>query len=421
MRIKVTGRWRQLHPSSTNYLGIVATASPDLDWFMQPSVTADRVVLESRKRVRATITSLRLEVREHVSRGHGTIAISLAANPTRTLAHLLPRFEPGMDFVGFIDRLSPAEFFSVVSDVRLSRDGNDNWIADPDLAFSALGRDPFSSFLPIYARRLVLLTLQLVAPTLGDEHAATEDGAHLVIENEEIEMRLAWGEAKAPQIESYFERFHSQPLGALRAAAQSALAGLDRVVVRPEVANASFEREQASFRILTPLPDNRDLAIYAKADDRIRFEVRKRRSAGRYSQSGAASRLITMMNDERAALLLQNWSSAGSLFDEGSEPHFPDLLTMIDSVNMACRAASQALGPCLLALLADGGIVGDGTNEPLIRELKRMGIVERLHLRRRDQSLPRRYVLASPYRDVQEHLLTAFADRRADEAEPSPS
>lgn len=404
MVIKVKGTWSCSTPD--DYLDLVATGHPDIDWFCAPSRSPSKVAFKSRTPARSTISEMHVTVSRRWGGPGGTIAADVKCNPTRTLAHLLTAYTDRELFAEIIDRLSPIDFFARSEVVPLSLDGGDNWIADVDAARAALGNDIFGAFLPIFARNIRSLVMQMVAPTYG----AVEPSLGAIVANG-VEVRMDWSHASSPQIESYFERFHSQARTIIRSAAQTVLAGLDNASVRHHLDQTSFERSGDLFTIATPLPGKRQLVLYAKARDRIRFEVRKYKGGGRYTSTpdDAGDRLLIIMNSERRALLERPWATVGDFLLERDKPVIADLHRLILLTLGACASRQVDPRPVVEALLTDGGLVRTGTNKRLLDELCQIGVLERISLWQRGQRGPRRYMLTADFRAAYDAMLAGFS------------
>lgn len=414
MRIKVNGTWRCHSGRAEEYLDAVASFHPTLDWF-SPSKSVDRGVLKTRPHAQATVSIHRLEVKRR-DRGGGTIGAVIDCNPTRTLAHLLVAHGHHAAFVNAIAALEVGRFFAAVEGVPRGLDGNDNVIADYDVAAAVLGPDPFAAFLPVFADQLQRLVMHLLAPYAGAEAATALDHPDIVMGGDQgpsdaasVTIRMRWGQASVPQVETYFERFHAVAPAVVRGAGHAVLTGLDEAIVHAHIDRQSFGRSADAFSIMARMQDKRELAIYAKLHDRIRFEVRKKRGFTRYPSSDASNRLIVMMNAERALLPGRNWASVGRLFEEPDTPYFPDLLALIDHVSNACAPSAVEAKSIVRALLTDGGIQRHQSNARVIDQLVRLGVLQRVMIRHRAGPAPHRYSLTADYRAMHERLLTMFA------------
>ncbi len=386
----------------------MATNHPDIDWLGTPQTHGNKTEITTRRGIAATI-SFTLIARERDER-HVAITISYACNPTRTLAHLLHRFRDADDIDHVVDQISAVEFFTETPGVPLSLDQQTNWLADPDLAHRAFGSDVFTAFLPTYVRQLRALSSLLVSPHLY-ESAVEEDGDD-VIRSDAYEVRLDWGSAAAPQAETYFERHHASAQAVVRSAAQNVLTKLDQATVRHYLLESGFERRGDLFSMRCRLPNERELSLYAKDNNRLRFEV-SRKKAGRYHvpvQPGASGRLLSILASEREILLTAlQWRVAGELLAEHPVPVVGDLLSLITLTASACEESGSSLGATMAAFIADGGVSEIESNTALITLLVRSGVLERVTLRRRDQGSPRRFALRGAYLAAFEAILDALS------------
>lgn len=410
LQVRVKGVCRSLErgASARDYRSLVATNHPDIDWLGTPQTHGNKTEITTRRGIAATI-SFTLIARERDER-HVAITISYVCNPTRTLAHLLHRFRDADDIDHVVDQINAVEFFTETPGVPLSLDQQTNWLADPDLAHRAFGSDVFTAFLPIYVRQLRALSSLLVSPDLYDS-AVEEDGDD-VIRSDAYEVRLDWGSAAAPQAETYFERHHGSAQAVVRSAAQNVLTKLDQATVRHYLLDSGFERRGDLFSMRCRLPNERELSLYAKDTNRLRFEV-SRKKAGRYHvpvQPGASGRLLSILTSEREILLTAlQWRVAGELLAEHPVPVAGDLLSLITLTASACEESGSSLGATMAAFIADGGVSEVESNTALITLLVRSGVLERITLRRRDQGSPRRFALRGAYMAAFEAILDALS------------
>lgn len=410
LQVRVKGVCRSLEQGSSaqEYRSLVATSHPDIDWLGTPQTHGNKTEITTRKGIAATI-GFTLVALERDQR-HVAIAIAYQCNPTRTLAHLLHRLRDVDDIDHVVDQISAIDFFTETPGVPLSLDQQTNWLADPDLAYRAFGRDVFTAFLPIYVRQLRALSSLLVSP---DIYATTlEEGVYDVIRSDPYEVRLDWGRATAPQAETYFERHHGSAQAVVRSAAQNVLTKLDQATVRHYLNDGGFERRGDLFSMRCRLPYERELSLYAKDTNRLRFEV-SRKKAGRYSvpvQRGASGRLLSILASERQILLTAlEWHVAGDLLTEHPVPVVGDLLSLITLTASACQESGSSLRATMAALIADGGVSETAQNTALIALLVSSGILERTTLRRRDHGTPRRMALRGAYLAAFEAILDALS------------
>jgi hypothetical protein len=390
--------------TADDYRSLLATSDPDIDWMGTPQASRDRVKLQTRASVSATI-GFSILARD-IAANRVDLSFVFQCNPTQTLAHLLSRFGGGGDVASVIRSLDEVDFFSSATGAPLSLDNKTNWIANPDLAYEVFGPDVFSEFLPIYVNQLRAFAMRLASP----EHwsALQEDGGQDVHRSDVCEIRLDWPNAKAPQCETYFERYHGSATAVVRSAAQNVLTKLDHATVRHHLYETGFERRGGLFSMRCRLANDRELSIYAKVPDRLRFEI-SRKKAGRYHvpvQPGPSGRLLAILASERELLLTGcQWRMVGDLLTEHGVPLITDLTALISWVASTCAGGENDFHSVITALLIDGGISLTAENGALIAALQGNGIIERTTLRSRDHPMPRRYALTDRYLAVFENIL----------------
>ncbi|WP_374133159.1 hypothetical protein [Sphingomonas sp. 28-62-20] len=392
---------------------MVATNHPDIDWVATPRISGNQSEIVTRANIAATI-GFRLVVRDK-DHHHAATTIDYACNPTRTLADLLLRFRDIDDIEHVVDEINAVDFFTETPGLPHSLDHQTNWIADPDLAHRAFGSDVFTAFLPIYVRQLRRLSALLVSPDFYSE--VVEEGADDVVRSNGYEVRMEWGRASAPQAETYFERHHGSAQAVVRSAAQNVLTKLDDVTVRHHLFETGFARRGDLFSMRCRLPHDRELSVYAKDHNRLRFEV-SRKKAGRYLAPvppGPSGRLLAIMTSEREALLTAlQWRVVGELLSEHPVPLVGDLLSLVTLTASACDKSGSSFRATISALLADGGISETESNAALIVALVRSGVLERTTLRRRDHGMPKRFALRGAYFSAFEAILDALSTSDGD-------
>lgn len=411
LQVRVTGAWQSSNPSisGADYRAIVSEYDPRIDWLKAPFQQPNRLKLDTRSDPASTI-SVQIVVKD-VGDSRADITIQYRGNPTRTLAHLLRRYRDDSGCADRMGEMSVLDFFSKSPDVPVGLDGGDNLIADADAAMLAFGDDIFTAFLPIYIAKLRGLTMALLS---HDPYEAvhSEEGGADVLRSGEGSVRIDWDRAQAPQMETYFERYHGSARAVVRSAAQNVLTKLDHATVRHHLFGAGFERESDLFSMRCKLPYEKTLSAYAKAGDRLRFEI-SRKKAGRYTdplQPGASGRLLSIFSSERRALLTAcRWDVVGELFAEHQVPIADDLLALIEIVNRCCVTQGVAAEPIMETLMIDGGMSMTSENSAVVRALVHAGLVARTTLRRKDHPLPRRYALTPRYLAAQLAVLDALS------------
>jgi hypothetical protein len=419
MQVAVRGTWSlerevpllvALTPD--HYRQMVARRDERRPWFRKPEELRARTIIRTRARAPTSLGSTHVVIRGWPN-WNGTYEVSLKCNPTATLAHLL-RFPPeDLEFTTWLLSLDPFAFFDRRG-VLPSLDNAENWLPDIDLATRLLGPDIFGRFFPIFVRQLMRLVAQLVAP-FGERLHIRDEGTDQVLEAPYFSGRLEWGSASVPQIETYFERHHSHAPLAVRSAALAMITGLDEARMRRHSNRVSFERQESLFSLRTEIPAERYLSVYAKAPERLRFEITRPRR-GRYSPQllfTPEDRLLQIFRSERADLLIScDWELAGSFFEEPSVPTMSDLIGLITAITDACSASETSAQRVLEALLIDGGLnpTLNHVSEEVTQRLLARGVIERKTLRRRDRSGEHRLVLSEQHRHVMERVLGALSN-----------
>ncbi|NLR71190.1 hypothetical protein HGI47_09925 [Novosphingobium sp. ERN07] len=388
------------------------------DWFRNAEQTSTGRKLVTRSNTSNTLGDMELRVECRGNRQHELSAWLKNANATRTLAHLLAQHGDAENFLDRIRNLSPFDFFGQSSRPipRSFGSGGDNWLHDPDLVRAHLGPDPFGAFLPVYVAQLQLCVASILAPPSAEIFVC--EGTDIVVVDDEVSCRWAWGDVRVPQIEIYFERHHSRAVGAVRAAASAALASLDNALARRyETMESDFvERVGDSLTIGTVLNDRYRLKTYAKARSRLRFEV-IRTGKGDYARLSRPvhpqDRLLSIMEMERENLLTAaRWGVVGTFFEEHPDPQTDDVARLFARIAEACSRHGVLLEPIMARLLEDGGCLESDETLPdaLMSDLCRTGILRRYVVRRQDHRLPdKRYALTPAYRHLATVIRTTLA------------
>ena len=404
--LTVKGTWRAdpRRFSGADYLEAVGTNRYE-PWFRGPSPGPTRIVLNPRTPLRATI-GLTVKVRRQ---GHaGDLSVEIRCNPTRTLAHLLQLYGSAVDFPSVISALHPHDFFARATDVSRSLDGGDNWISDISLLHAVLGDEPFDAFLPIFFTQLQRLIVSIVSPS--DDPEVSDDHGDMELIAPGCRVRVAWSTVSAPQIETYFERYHGDAQAAVRRAALTALSALDDAWISRHPYVSGFERDRDLFSVISSLPYERKLAIYAKAPERVRCEIRRYKGRGQYHNNEHGSsigRLLNIASGERDFLLTAAaWDRVGSLFADLDSPMLEDLVRLATFVADVCTGVDAEAGHLMRMLLVDAGLTRDRNNAPLVDALENKGVVRRINVRDRERKdrVDRRYVLTPDFLALIERL-----------------
>ena len=307
--------------------------------------------------------------------------------------------------------MSWSEFFSTAAQVSRSLDNKENWIANVNQAKQIFGEDVFSEFLPVYVGQLRALCASILSPAYN--LTVTEDGGSDLMVDDGGELRIDWSMARVPQCEAYFERHHGSAVNVVRSAAQAVLTKLDHATVRHHPGALSLQRRLDLLSIRCELTNKRSLSLYAKAPNRLRFEI-VRNTAGRYGgeavQPGASGRLLTILSAERRQLLTAcQWQAVGTLLTEQDEPIVGDLVEFTCRVSEACARAAEDFSNVFTILVTDGGLSEAQASGNLIGSLKESGVLERTHLRTRDGRLPRRYSLTEQHLAMFDSVMSALS------------
>lgn len=432
MQIGVLGSWR-VEPSSPNELGRCSTAADYVTaitnranlwgWFRKPERRGDSLILRTRANQGSLLKSTRIQF-FGIGDGGGNIQISLTCNPTETMAHLLAASmlegsAPTPDvFLSELGARSPQGFFSRFG-VAPSLNHRENWLPNYDLAVRLLGHDPFGTFMPIFFSKLMALMMDVIAPADSDV-STFNDGTSARFQLGQISGELQWGRANVPQIETYIERFHSDAVAAVRSAGQLILSSLDEARVRQHFHRVSFERQVDLFSIRSQLPAEKDLSIYAKSENRLRFEV-SRPKRGRYHTAFLAApidRLMQIFNSERQDFPdCCDWDSVSSFFAPPDTPWIGDFINLISLVSDVCAENDISLRPVMASLFVDSGGSywdGKGVPEEVFTQLMALGILERTTLRNREKSGVRRLTLAPHYKEIVRAILESLEKERSE-------
>lgn len=203
----------------------------------------------------------------------------VTVNPIRTLSHILDAHH-----FNEIAGLSPEEFFAKRRQARaasLALDGQDNMVTD-FLAFSGTVHSTYvqrvATYLNLFERALIRRMLDELCPS-DRGFVRRTDGETWLAENDDLLVRLEWGALTVSQCEVCWERKDNQALERVHALADDMLLSARSVEVpifsqpsrkRP----ISVQRELGAIAVRIPLPGEVTIVVYAKARDRLRFEVR---------------------------------------------------------------------------------------------------------------------------------------------------
>lgn len=338
-------------------------------------------------------------------------------NPTRTLSALLVQYGDQPDFADVIERLDAVEFFEKpASSQRLpsSLDGSDNYLPPLLSARLLLPADPFERFMPIYLAKMRDMLERAITEVPGE---VMIDRTDQVFRATNGEIRLNWGAVEAPQVETYFERFHSRAVAAVRTAGMSILDGDPDAALRLYRDQPSFERQGDCYMVSLAATDRHRLNIYAKTDNRLRFEV-KRHGRGRYDDVGTGNtpddRLMGILFDvERSeASRLIDWLEVFRQFDEPDVSGVGDLIEFVSAIFRAANGNDRQARLLIERLIGDGGFspnLDPEIDPSATTALARAGIITAIRLRSRHRAnRHRRYSLTDEYASLRQTLLAAL-------------
>lgn len=358
------------------------------------------------------------------------IQLRLALNPTRTFNHVIASY-PGYEvsFSEYLSGLSPRAFFrsnSEVTETTQSQSYNlgDNMLPNFDRAGSSvfLSRNSmWAEFLVVYFEKLEHLFLDEVIARGRDFDPVNP-----------ARVSLNFAVATVRQIEIYFERHSENALFKMHRASSRALASALRAHVDfyEGAAVNRVARDVSSPVITIEQSSSVPMTVYAKAQERIRFEMKYNRDLSNSirptintlsSERGEAVQYRSMSILDKMALFtrnaserfLANWPGLQSVFAEPLESDTVGTIASLSKVVMCCcRSAGceEVFADVLELLLRGGSISGSEINvshpQRLLTELEHRGVIGRVRLRSRlPRGASRRYSLLDPYRNLREQLL----------------
>lgn len=432
LQLKLSGRWRTSLNSGPAFFTQRLTDGT-LAWLRRPQLAGNTLSVESVQSPPLTISRLKITA-TRLNGNEGGIIVDLSVNPTRTLASLIARFGEQGDFRARIFMMDCLMFFGAATAGPLagppSLDGGDNYLPEHPSARQLLGDDPFVAFMPIFVGQVQAL----LGRVLSEHGGGLElDGGEQVITSADGNIRLDWANASAPQIETYFERFHRHAVAAVRGAATSIL-DADTAIrvtlypayqVQPEL-ERSADRLSLTAAVNVTVDGRHTLSVYAKTPTRIRFEVRRHRR-GRYSnhrggddRADCASHLQRLLHilldvERHDASRLIQWNDLFGFFEEPDVPAIGDLAYVMGAIFRAANGSPEVFNLLTERLMIDGGLaVGvDGrVTRSAVAHLERAGVIEKGRIRHRHTpSQIARYRLVGPYRSLRERMLAGIATR----------
>lgn len=405
-QLTVTGTLHAKSPEAIRqFAEAIGTGTADALFGRARADSSRRWVAKAKKST--TISHAELTAWEHPERSGFKMVLTI--NPIRTLSHLLDAhtFEE-------IAGLTPWEFFAKRTQPRAAQmtlDGQDNMVAD-FLAFGGTVHSTYvqrvATYLGLFERALVFRLLDELCPMdQGYGHRRTEDAWEA--ESDDLTVRLMWGQLNVSQCEVCWERNDPEALARAHALADDMLLSARSVEVPLFAIPGTVERKLGSPAVRIPLPGEVAVVVYAKARDRLRFEVRYIKDLpdkvrGRLQRG---SRSLVQWFDairEHAASRLPS-EQLHQRLEPRDEPTVEALTELVLAVTDVARGKQRSKRDHLLReLLRQGAVTATANDgevpEGILRRLAARGFLEHVRLVKRDAIVGRRYRLAPRYAGV---------------------
>lgn len=347
----------------------------------------------------------------------GRLTLRLKLNTTRTAQHAL-----SVNGYEGLNNLSAREFFRRRSEVAEETIGftlnrADNALLGTQRLGGMEASARFSRwqlFLRTYEQKLIeLIHETFLPPELGFEPGERSGGGRLP--SGPIGISFNWATLTLTQAEVYWERAHPSAMSFSRQLSERLFNAAPSAQMRryPSEEPDRITREGDSILIAIPQRSDLDLIIYAKTRDRVRFEMRYRKSLTqtlrRRPITSSESPLLPWFDrlHDHASEALQ-WEEIRSLMPQGLSSDPIDLFTaFVDGVRLACEDVGRVedYATVLTFLLESGGMSAGGEMDPqgsLIRALEKRKLLLRVRVRSRGRNIPRRWMIHPKY----EPLLT---------------
>ena len=292
-------------------------------------------------------------------------------------------------------------------------DGRDNMVSD-FLTFSGSVHSTFlqrvARYLEKFERALVRYVVDELCPP-GYQHELVARDGMVITSNDTAQLALDWGGLTVSQCEVCWERHDPAALERVDSLAAAVLTAARSVTVGTHGLRdgSSVDRNLGALSVKMPIVSDRiALAVYAKALDRLRFEVRY--NSNLPDEVGARlpqppRRLMDWFDairDEAATRV--PWSNLQHLLipaEVGGVDVLAEFLDAIADVTSKARPKRRAL---LHQLLLHGAVSatnreGDAPST-LLERLADKGVIEHVRLVRRDAKRGRRYRLTARYRGL---------------------
>ncbi|UVO49155.1 hypothetical protein M0208_00955 [Sphingomonas sp. SUN019] len=334
----------------------------------------------------------------------------LVINPVRTLSHLLDRFD--FDEISDLDAVTFFAANLAPTSAMRSLDGRDNMVTD----YRAFAGTVHATYLQRVAKYLrtfeaALATRIVEALCPSSRYEIDGRGGQFTAWNDKVQFRMDWSNLSVSQCEVCWERHDRDALQRVYNLAEGVLKAARTGTIRTHDLGEGcrVEREVGALSVKVPIVSDRiAFGIYAKAVDRLRFEVRYRSGLpdevrDRLPREGR--RLMHWFDAIRdAAAERVPWSALSGLMISPEGGELDALADLLDEVASATNLNRRVRRLILRQLLRHGAISatdakGDAPSAILKRLVKR-GVLEHIRLVTRDPPVGRRYRLAGRYRDL---------------------
>lgn len=326
----------------------------------------------------------------------------------RTLGHLLNRYR--YEDLAAID---PAQFFASIPNptaANLTLDGKDNMVSDYRSFAGTIHRtylQRVAEFLALYESNLRSKLFRELCPLQSGFDRRDMDGLSYGL-NGEIEVGLDWAGLTVSQAEACWERYDPRALDKAHEFAHQVFlaARSTQVDIYRGNRGPSVSRNLGAVSVQFPLIPSGDvgLAIYAKARDRLRIEVRYRKNLPDKIRGTLPIRpqltdwFDAIREDATKRISGHQFLDLCPSTQDADEEVLADLL---DAVADVTKKAPRSRRLMFLELLRHGSITGTGKQGAaptgLLEKLAERGILQHVRLIRKDSQKGRRYRLTPKY------------------------
>jgi hypothetical protein len=411
-RIKVIVRGRLLHQgpySMVNYIQ-AQDVSQSL-FFRRPETRYGKVTLRSRTNVVGGVgwlLSAKVTLREtDVATSHFCpVEIELDLNPTRFRAHRRESFDEIEAMSAMAALTQDAAVRREITSQTLNR--ADNYIPDDARLRETCG-DGWERLLEVYWAHVQ----QLLAEELDPDAMGMRE--HLP----GIYLRLDWHQATVRQSEVYWEYSHPSA----RLFVRQLETALEDIADQASHTRFSVGRESEARQVQWQLRSNVQAAIYAKAQGRVRFEVRYAAPPSRstyprpWAVIGLVPRLMHIRRDaqRRLEVVVRTLQSRIAQSEATGITRMVEIVAdILEATGGNCQMAARVLE----ALIVSGGIIEGSPGVPLevISALRRRGLVARYRLRLRGQPSSHPLALPTADADLLRRMLGALSSHHGEAA-----